>query len=159
MAGRSATSVAFARFLVFVALFLSIVGVILVSRSLLIAPPYAVTAFLIVFDRDGKYAQPKSIVTSYLVVIGSSELFVLTLGITYLALVLNVIVVSALIAFTSFAHPPALALTIFSYIAHDSVVFSLTSLVVLGIVVGADLIVHRNATLSRWLGGAAPDTT
>lgn len=158
MEARSPTSLSFVRFLVFVALFLLIVGVILISRSLLIAPPYAVTAFLIVFDRDGKYAQPKSIVASYLVVVGSSELFVLALGVTYLALVLNVIVVSAFIALTRFAHPPALALTIFSYIAHDSLAFSLTSLIVLGIVVGADLLVHRNATLSRWLGLVPPDS-
>ena len=127
------------RFSLFFAIFLAIVGVIVVSKTLLIAPPYAVTAYLVVFNRGARYARPGSIVASYLAVIASSEVFELAFGVTLLALVLNVTLVSLFISFTPFSHPPALALTIFSYIVHDSVSFVATSLVVLLIVTVGDL--------------------
>jgi len=131
------------RFLLFFAIFLAIVEVIVVSKTLLIAPPYAVTAYLMVFNRGTKYAQPRSIVASYLVVIASSVAIEYAFGVTVLALVLNVTVVALFIAFTEFSHPPALALTIFSYIVRDSPNFVLTSLVVLFIVVVADITMAR----------------
>jgi hypothetical protein len=139
------------RFSLFLAVFLAIVGVIVVSKTLLIAPPYAVTAYLMVFNRGTKYAQPRSIVAAYLVVIASSVVFEYVLGVTLLALVLNVIVVSLFISFTPFSHPPALALTIFSYIVRDSPSFVLTSLVVLAIVALADVAMGRLAPLRRFL--------
>jgi CBS-domain-containing membrane protein len=132
---------------------LAIVGVIVVSRTLLIAPPYAVSAYLMVFNRGSRYAQPRNIVTSYLVVIASSVAFEYALGVTILALVLNVIVVSLFISFTPFSHPPALALTIFSYIVRDSPAFVLTSLVVLFIVTGADILIGRVGWIRRQLEG------
>ncbi len=144
------------QYLVFFAIFLAIVGIILGSRSLLIAPPYAVTAYLVVFNRGSKYAQLRSVVGSYLAVIALSGVFELVLGVTVLALVLNVAAVSLFITFTPYSHPPALALTIFSYIAHDSVAFSLTSLVVLVIVAGADAAITRIPQVRRLLEGGAP---
>ncbi|MGI0067415.1 MAG: hypothetical protein ACREB9_03210 [Thermoplasmata archaeon] len=62
----------------------------------------------------------------------SAALFQAALGLTVLALVLNVLVVSLFVTFTPFSHPPALALTIFSFIAHDTTTFTETSLIVLG---------------------------
>jgi len=139
------------RFAVFFLLFLAIVAVIVLSKSLLIAPPYAVTAYLVVFNRGSKYAEPSSILGSYLVVIGTTELFQYTFGVTVPALVANVTVVGLFIAFTKYSHPPALALTIFSYIVHESVPFVLTSLVVLLIVIVAALVIQRAAPLQRLL--------
>lgn len=135
------------RFSVFFALFLAIVGVIVGFKTLLIAPPYAVTAYLVVFNRGTSYAQPRSIVASYLVVIASSEAFEFVFGVTLLGLVLNVTVVSLFITFTRFAHPPALALTIFSYIVHDSLSFVVSSLVVLAIVAVADVAIERSGSI------------
>jgi len=143
-AGRDPVALSTAAcYALFLVLFLAIVAVIWGSGTLLIAPPYAVTAYLVVFDRKSRYAAPSSILASYLVVIGSSELFEFFLGISLLALVLNVVLVSLFIAFTRFSHPPALALTIFSYIVHDSPVFVLSSLVVLAMVTVADTLIER----------------
>ena len=146
-----------ARFAVFFALFLAIVGVIVGSKNLfLIAPPYAVTAYLVVFNRDTRYARPASIVASYLVVIASSELFEFAFGVTVAALLLNVTVVSLFITFTPLSHPPALALTIFSYIVHDSAAFVLASLVVLVIVAAADVAIVRIVSLRHALEDEDP---
>jgi hypothetical protein len=142
---------ALVRFGLFFAIFLAIVGVIVGSRNLLIAPPYAVTAYLMVFNRGSKYAQPKSIAAAYGVVIASSAAFEFFLGVTVVSLVLNVAVVSLFITLTPFSHPPALALTIFSYLVHDSPVFILTSLVVLLIVVVADIVLNRVGPIRRLL--------
>jgi hypothetical protein len=139
------------RFAVFFAIFLAIVGVIVLSKTLLIAPPYAVTAYLVVFNRGTKYAEPSSILASYLVVIGTTEIFQYAFGVTVPALVANVTVVALFIAFTKYSHPPALALTIFSYIVHESFSFVLTSLIVLLIVLVADLAIQRAGPLQRLL--------
>ena len=142
-------------FSLYLAIFLAIVGVILAFKSLLIAPPYAVSAYLIVFDRESKYARSRNIVVSYLFVIASSEAFTLVLGVTDLALVLNVLVVSVFITVTPYAHPPALALTIFSYIVHDPWSFTVTSLIVLGIVAAADALIDRTPRLRTALARPA----
>jgi CBS-domain-containing membrane protein len=152
MDGRDRLLGTVVRFSLYFALFLAIVGVIVVFKTLLIAPPYAVTAYLVVFNRGTKYAQPRSIVASYLVVIASSEAFEFAFGVTILALVLNVTLVSLFIAFTQFSHPPALALTIFSYIVHDSFNFVLTSLIVLLIVAAADIAMQRVGPIRKLLG-------
>ncbi|MGI0067414.1 MAG: hypothetical protein ACREB9_03205 [Thermoplasmata archaeon] len=48
-------------FSVFFLIFLAIVGLIVFSGNLLIAPPCAVTAYLIVFSRRTSYARAPSI--------------------------------------------------------------------------------------------------
>ena len=139
-------------FTVFLAIFSAISGVMLGFKSLLLAPPYAVTVYLVVFHRGSSYARVRSIVAAYLFVIVTTEGFELTLGTTALSLVLNVIVVAAFITFTPYTHPPALALTIFSYIVgnvHDPVGFVLSSVLVLAIVAGADLVLQRWDPLAR----------
>jgi CBS-domain-containing membrane protein len=145
-----------ARFALFFAIFLAMVGVIIGSKDLLIAPPYAVTAYLVVFNRGSRYAQPSSIVAAYLVVIASTGAFEFFLGVTVLTLVLNVALVSLFITLTPYTHPPALALTIFSYLVHDSLSFVLTSLVVLGIVVAADIIFGKVGPIRRLLETNVP---
>ncbi len=137
------------QFLVFMAIFLAIVAVIYASKTFLIAPPYAVTAYLVVFNRGTKYAEPSSILASYLVVIGTTLAFESLFGVTLPTLVVNVTVVALFLSFTRFSHPPAIALTIFSYIVHDTVSFVLTSLVVLAIVIVADLVIRRSAGIQR----------
>lgn len=144
------------KYVLFLSLFLVILGVIIVSKTLLIAPPYVVSAYLMVFHRGARYAQPQSIVAAYLVVIATSVGFEYALGVTVLALALNVIAVSLFITFTPFSHPPALALTVFSYFVRDSPSFVLTSLVVLLIVVAADVGIGRAGPLRKWLFEPAP---
>ncbi len=139
------------RFSIFLAIFLAIIGIIFASNDLLIAPPYAVTTYLVVFNPSSRYAQPRNIVASYLAVIASSELFEFLLGSTVLALALNVILVAGFISFTPYSHPPAVALAIFSLLIHDPPGFALTSVVVLIIVGAAAVVIPRIAPLRRWL--------
>lgn len=148
-----------ARFLAFLAIFLSIVALRLGSQTLLIAPPFAVTGYLVVFHPGTRYARPTGIVASYLVVIASSEMFEFLFGVTTLSLVLNVILVSVFITFTPWSHPPALALTIFSYLVHDSLSFVLASLAVLLIVTAADLAIRNVSVLRTMLGGSGAEVS
>jgi hypothetical protein len=131
------------RFALFFVLFLAIVGVIVGSRNLLIAPPFAVTAYLVVFNRSSRYSRASSIAASYLVVIASSELLEYTLGTTVEALVVNVALVAAFITLTPLSHPPAIALTIFAYIVHDTTSVVLASVVVVIVVAVADVVFGR----------------
>ena len=121
-------------------IFYTITVIIIISISsinslFLIAPPYAVTAYLIIFEHGGKYSKKKSVLVSYLFVIFSSELIHLTLGISPVYMTVNVIVVSAFISVTDYKHPPAIALTIFSYIVHSTVYFAITSIMVLLVII------------------------
>ncbi|MBX8631805.1 MAG: HPP family protein [Thermoplasmata archaeon] len=129
------------RYLVFLAVLLAMIVAITYNNNFLLAPPYAVTAYLLVFERESKFSKAGNIAASYIFVIISSEAIHLTLGISASALVLNLVAVSLFISFTKYSHPPALALTIFSYIAHNSVEFTITSFVVLAIAITADVLI------------------
>lgn len=131
------------RFGVYLAILAAILAVFSVSRSLLIAPPYAVTAFLVVFDRGSSYSRRRNVVAAYLAVIASSVALTTTVGTVEVALVVNLVLVSAFVTFTPFAHPPALALTIFAYISHDAIGLAFGSLLVLGMVVVLDVLLTR----------------
>ena len=83
-------------------IFYTITVIIIISISsinslFLIAPPYAVTAYLIIFEHGGKYSKKKSVFVSYLFVIFSSELIHLMLGISPVYMTLLVIFVFVLI--------------------------------------------------------------
>ncbi len=132
-------------YLLFLVILSFIIALIYMQKNFLLAPPYAVTAYLIVFGRGTKYADIKSVAMSYLVVVASSELIHLLVGTSLIALVANILIVSAFITFTDFSHPPAIALTIFSYIVHDTLSFSISSLLALCIVLVFDVLIKRYA--------------
>ncbi|PSN93183.1 hypothetical protein B9Q06_12610 [Candidatus Marsarchaeota G2 archaeon ECH_B_2] len=121
-------------FIVFVCCALIILFVTFHRGVFLLAPPYDVTAYLVVFERQSKFSKPTSAVFSYIIVIVTSVTLHLLLGDGIISLTLNVLMVAAFISFTRFSHPPALALTIFSYLTNDTLGFSLTSLLVLAII-------------------------
>jgi CBS-domain-containing membrane protein len=135
------------KYTLFLGLFFIIIIVTAEPGVFLLAPPYAVSAYLVIFERNTRYARPQSIASSYLLVIGSSELFHLTIGISLAALLLNVVVVSAFITFTKYSHPPAIALTIFSYIVHSPISFATTSLLVLLVIIGAYYLISMSGIL------------
>ncbi len=124
------------RYLLFVACALVILLVTLNRRLFLLAPPYDVTAYLMIFERGVKFSRPTSVIVSYLVVISVTALLQFTLGQSELSLTASVLLVSAFISFTRFSHPPAIALAIFSYFANDVTGFVITTLIVLAIVLG-----------------------
>lgn len=121
-------------FIAFVCVSLIILFVTFHRGVFLLAPPYDVTAYLVVFEKESKFSKPTSVVFSYVMVIVTSTILHFLLGVGIISLTLNVLIVAAFIAFTRFTHPPALALTIFSYLTNDTLGFSLTSLLVLAII-------------------------
>lgn len=127
------------------AIFLLTISLIVVITSsnglLLLAPPYGVTAYLATFVRGSEFSKPENIVLSYAAVILSTEVLQSLFGSSPLAVLLNVLIVSAFISFTRFKHPPAIALTIFSYIVHTTIPFILASIVVIGIIVAIHVLV------------------
>src|SRR5579875_3339042 len=119
-------------FIVFVCCVFTILFVTFHRGVFLLAPPYDVTAYLVVFEKKSKFSKPTSTVFSYVIVIVTSAILHLLLGDSIISLTLNVLIVAAFISFTRFTHPPALA--IFSYLTNDTLGFSLTSLLVLAII-------------------------
>ncbi|MGC8495432.1 MAG: hypothetical protein ACP5SH_27290, partial [Syntrophobacteraceae bacterium] len=53
------------------------------------------------------------------------------------------VLISAFITFTDFTHPPALALTVFSYLTHDQLAFMEASLLALTVIVASSPIINR----------------
>ncbi|MEM0121052.1 MAG: HPP family protein [Thermoprotei archaeon] len=121
-------------FTMFVLCTLIILFVTLRRGVFLIAPPYDVSAYLVIFEKQSRFSKPTSTVFSYIAVIVSSLILHYTLGDSVVSLALNVLIVAAFISFTRYSHPPALALTIFSYLTGDLLGFTLTSLLVLLII-------------------------
>ncbi len=140
------------RYAVFLAVLLLLLGITSALRGLLLAPAFAATAYLAVFTPETKYNRPLGIVLSYLVVVASTEVFELVLGVTLLALVLNVILVSLFITVSPFSHVPAIALTIFSYLVHDPVAFAVTSLLMTGVVGVEAFTIEHVPSVRRRLG-------
>ena len=122
-----------------------IISLITIRGNYILAPPYAVSAYILVFQRNTKYASRKSLVATYLLVITTSDIIHLVLGTGLDGLVLNVIVISAFITFSEFSHPPAIALAIFSYIAADPLDFSISSLLALAALLASSFILDRYA--------------
>lgn len=123
------------RHILFLTLFVIIVMISFERKFFVLAPPYAVTAYLVTMDPKGKYSKTENIAFSYLLVIFTTEILHFLLGFSYIPLLINVIVISIFISYTKYAHPPALALTIFSYIIHSAIPFIIASISVLAIIV------------------------
>lgn len=121
-------------FVIFACCMLVILFVATYRKVFLLAPPYDVTAYLVLFEKHSKFSIPTSVALSYLVVVLSTTVLHFVLGDTAVSLALNIIVVAAFISYTKFSHPPAIALTVFSYLTDDIVGFVVTSIIVLGII-------------------------
>ncbi|BAB59395.1 hypothetical protein [Thermoplasma volcanium GSS1] len=132
--------------------FLAIFGIIIVwtyvFRLALLAPPFAVSAYLISVEHRGRFSKPDSLIVSYVAVILSTTLLHILLGTGVIQLYLNVVIISILITFTRFKHPPAIALAVFSYIEHNDVKFVESSIIILIVLWLADLIHHHYVFLA-----------
>ncbi len=114
-------------YLVYLAILAAIFSLITIRGNYILAPPYAVSAYLIVFQKGTKYASRASLLATYSLVIVSSDLLHMVFGASLNGIIVNVIIVSAFITFTDLSHPPAIALAIFSYIAGDPLDFTISS--------------------------------
>ena len=136
-------------FLVYTVAILVIIAISSYDSLFLLAPPYAVTAYLMIFENRSKFSRRSDVAFSYLFVIMSSEVVHLSLGISIYSMAINVIVVSLFISYSRYSHPPAIALAIFSYIVHNTILFATTSLIVLSVIVlisyGSEIIKKRTA--------------
>lgn len=118
-------------FLVYTVAILVIIAISFYDSLFLLAPPYAVSAYLMIFENQSKFSKKSYVAVSYLFVILSSKIIHLALGISTYFMALNVVIVSLFISYSKFSHSPAIALTIFSYIVHNTIFFAFTSVVVL----------------------------
>lgn len=132
VSGRRARSINFMVYCLTISL---IIGITYASGLLLLAPPYGVTAYLATFERRSRFSTPENIVASYAVVIVSTEVLQSLYGHSAIAILLNVLIVSVFISFTTYEHPPAIALTMFSYIVHTTAAFILASIAILIVIV------------------------
>ena len=107
------------------------------------ATQYAVSAYLIIFERNTKFSSRWSLATTYALVILSSDILHFFLGGSLAGMVINVVIGFAFVTFTNLAHPPAIALTIFSYIAGNPLDFTISSVPSLGALLAASLITEK----------------
>ena len=141
--GDNLTPEKFKDYIVFLMILASIFSLMAIRGDYILAPPYAVSAYLVVFKRKTKYSSKESLVATYGVVILSSDAFHFLLGESLVGMILNVLIVSAFITFTNLTHPPAIALTIFSYLAGDSLDFTISSGLSLLALLLASLIIEK----------------
>jgi hypothetical protein len=132
-------------YVIYLIIFAVIVSLITIRGNYILAPPYAVSAYLVVFQRNTKYSSRKSLMSTYLLVIITSDIIHLALGAAFDGLILNVIIISAFITFTDLSHPPAIALAIFSYISGDPLDFTISSLLALAALLASSFILDRYA--------------
>jgi len=130
-------------YIIFLTILTVILSLIAIRGDYILAPPYAVSAYLVVFQRNTKYASRKSLLATYLLVIITSDIIHIVLGTGLDGLILNVIIISAFITFTEFSHPPAIALAIFSYIVADPLDFTISSILALAALLTGSLIIEK----------------
>jgi hypothetical protein len=130
-------------YIIFLTILTVILSLIAIRGDYILAPPYAVSAYLVVFQRNTKYASRKSLLATYLLVIITSDIIHIVLGTGLDGLILNVIIISAFITFTEFSHPPAIALAIFSYIVADPLDFTISSILALAALLAGSLIIEK----------------
>ncbi|MGC8558531.1 MAG: HPP family protein [Nitrososphaeria archaeon] len=121
-------------YLIFVSCTVAILLVTLDRNLFLLAPPYAVTAYLMIFEHRVKFSKPSSVLVSYIAVIAVTAILHFAFGQSELSLAASVLLVSTFISFTKFSHPPAIALAIFSYLTNDIFSFIITTLFILAII-------------------------
>ncbi|MGC8696576.1 MAG: HPP family protein [Conexivisphaera sp.] len=143
-------------FTMYLAVLTAILWMSSISRQFVLAPPYAVSAYLLTFERDTKFSRRSGFVASYLFAVASSEALHAIVGSSELAMSANIVLVSMFVAMTRYCHPPAIALTIFSYLVYRDLPFVVTSLAVIALVLAAsfaeDLLMHSSGS-----GHVAPE--
>ena len=130
-------------YIVFLSILAVIISLVAIRGGYILAPPYAVSAYLVVFQRNTKYSSRQCLIATYTFVILSSDIFHFLLGESLFGMILNVLIVSAFVTFTDLTHPPAIALTIFSYIAGDPLDFTISSGLSLLALFAASLIIEK----------------
>ena len=130
-------------YLIFLLILSVIFSLIAIRGDYILAPPYAVSAYLVAFQRNNKYSSRESLIATYALVIISSDALHFLFGGSLVGMIFNVLIVSAFVTFTNLTHPPAIALTIFSYIAGDPLNFTISSGLSLLALLAASLIIEK----------------
>jgi len=114
-------------YFMFLSILAAIFSLVELRGDYILAPPYAVSAYIIVFQRNTKYSSRKSLAITYILVIISSDVLHVIFSDSLPGMILDVLVVSGFITFTNYSHPPAIALTIFSYLVASPLDFTFSS--------------------------------
>ena len=86
------------------------------TRGLYLAPPFAVSSYLAVYERNTKFSNSVSIISSYLFVLFVTLIVRVFISDIEIGLIVSTLLAMAFISFTRFEHPPMIALTIFSFL-------------------------------------------
>jgi len=118
-------------YLIYLASFLAVLALTERGTDFVIAPPYAVSLYLVIFDTKSKYSAYSSLAFSYLLVIATTVLIHFFIGDTIYSMAVNVLIVSLAMTALDMIHPPSIALTIFSYLLKNIDAVAIYSVVVL----------------------------
>ncbi len=136
-------------YIIFLIVLGGVFSLISIKGDYILAPPYAVSAYLIVFEHGTKYASRKSLAVTYLLVILLTDLVHVLNGTHLIGMLLSVIGISAFITFTDFSHPPAIALVIFSFLSSSILDFTISSLLSLVVLIVTSYLTGKYELMRR----------
>ena len=105
------------------------------TRGLYLAPPFAVSSYLAVYERNTKFSNSVSIISSYLFVLFVTMIVRIFISDIEIGLIVSTLLAMAFISFTRFEHPPMIALTIFSFIVPNFQAFAESTFIALALII------------------------
>lgn len=113
------------------------------TRGLYLAPPFAVSTYLAVYERNTRFSGSVSIISSYIFVLFVTFTVRIFISDIEIGLIVSTIIAMAFISFTRFEHPPMIALTIFSFLVPDFQAFAESTLIALVLIISGRLLALR----------------
>ena len=105
------------------------------TRGLYLAPPFAVSSYLAVYERNTKFSNSVSIISSYLFVLFVTLIVRVFISDIEIGLIVSTLLAMAFISFTRFEHPPMIALTIFSFLVPNFQAFAESTFIALALII------------------------
>ena len=105
------------------------------TRGLYLAPPFAVSSYLAVYERNTKFSNSVSIISSYLFVLFVTMIVRIFISDIEAGLIVSTLLAMAFISFTRFEHPPMIALTIFSFLVPNFQAFAESTFIALALII------------------------
>ena len=127
-------------FLILIIVFALILFLTNFTRGLYLAPPFAVSSYLAVYERNTKFSSSISIISSYLFVLFVTLILRVFISDIEVALIVSTLLAMAFISFTRFEHPPMLALTIFSFLVPNFQAFAESTFIALALIISGRLL-------------------
>ena len=127
-------------FLMLILVFALILYLTNFTRGLYLAPPFAVSSYLAVYERNTKFSNSVSIISSYLFVLFVTMIVRVFISDIETGLIVSTLLAIAFISFTKFEHPPMIALTIFSFLVPNFQAFAESTFIALALIISGRLL-------------------